>query len=204
MVETGLTGGSTYRLAQILRAATFGAMAMALAAAAPAHDPNSEPSRNPDAAVPSEIERLLDVAQPPQTVAGEVVDGVALEAFYRPRNWQPAWTGDTAELRDFLAHAPDQGLASLPLHLKAIAARLDPTKPVKIAEGDLLLTDAVLRYADAMRGQRVDPADIEDDWLVPTPNFDALGFLNLHLADIVTALAGLEPAYNGYKALRDA
>jgi len=162
--------------------------------------PDSAPA---PAAIAHEIARILDVTPPIEAIAGESVDGSALAAFYRARDWAPAWAADSTDIRDALAKAGDEGLASLPLHLKTVGARIESGKPPAIAEGDLLLTDAVMRYAAALRGQRVDPSDIEDDWFVPTPNFDAVEFVSKHHDDIVAALAALEPGYNGYRLLRD-
>lgn len=150
------------------------------------------------------IERTLDVSPHIEALAGENVDGAALAVFYRGRHWEPAWRDNSTGLRELLAKAGDDGLASLPLHLKQIGLLIDSSTPGKAAEGDMLLTDAVLRYAAAMRGQRVDPSDIEDDWFVRTPAFDPVDFAVKHHDDIVAALPGLAPNYNGYRALRDA
>ncbi len=185
--------------AQLLRLAAVSAIAFATMAATPVPPTISEAN-----AVASAIERTLDGAQPVETLANESVDGSALTGFYRARHWTPLWTGRAAPVIDALSKAGDDGLASLPLHMKAIAARIDAAPPAKAAEGDMLLTDAVMRFASAMRGQRVDPSDIEDDWFVPTPNFDAVDYLTKHEDDIVPALGALAPAYNGYKVLRDA
>ena len=182
------------RVAALL--ALLAAVSHPAAASAPAAAITDDP-------VAQEIERVLTTNPPIETVAGETVDGEALLAFYRPRHFVPAWQGAPAGLRDLLATAGDEGLASLPLHLKAIAARIDSAKPTAVAESELLLTDAVLRYAAAMRGQRVDPTDLEDDWYVATPNFDPVDFVARHQGDIVAALAGLEPDYMGYKLLKE-
>jgi murein L,D-transpeptidase YcbB/YkuD len=186
-----------------VRLVAFGALAFLTIAAAPAPDA-AVPAAAANDAVATAIEHVLDVNPAVQTMAGETVDGAALTAFYRARHWAAAWHDQAAAVQSALAAAGDDGLASLPLHLKAIAARIDAPQPAKAAEGEMLLTDAVLRYAAAMRGQRVDPTDIEDDWFVATPGFDTVAFASKHVGDIVPALAGLAPQYNGYHALRDA
>jgi murein L,D-transpeptidase YcbB/YkuD len=155
------------------------------------------------ASVAHEIARILGATPPIETLAGESVDGNALLAFYHARDFAPAWREGSTSVRDVLANSGDEGLASLPLHLKAITPRIDSDKPAAAAEGDLLLTDAILRYAAALRGQRVDPTDIEDDWYVSTPNFDPVEFVSKHQGDIVAALAGLEPEYVGYRQLKE-
>ncbi len=187
-----------------LRWAALGAVLFLTVAAAPAPDAPSPQPAAASGAVATAIEHMLDTATPLQALAGETVDGAALATFYRARHWVPAWHDNAAAVQTVLAAAGDDGLASLPLHLKAIAGRIDAGQPGKAAEGDMLLTDAVLRYAAAMRGQRVDPADIEDDWFLPAPTFDAVAYVGKHVGDIVPALADLAPQYTGYRALREA
>jgi murein L,D-transpeptidase YcbB/YkuD len=149
-----------------------------------------------------EIERHLADAVDSLKVDGELLDAVALKNFYQPRGWRAAWSDGADKVRALLAVADQEGLPLFPFHLNAIAARLNQATPQKRAEGDMMLTDAVLRYAAAMRGQRVDPAEIEDDWFVPTPPFDAVAFVAAHLRDADTALAGLAPPFAAYQALR--
>jgi murein L,D-transpeptidase YcbB/YkuD len=184
-----------------MRVAAFAGLIVASAAAGPAaaNPTGGDPGED---SVSHEIARILGATPPVDTLAGESVDGAALLNFYRARDFAPAWRDASAPVLDTLTHAGDEGLASLPLHLKAIAPRIDSDKPTAAAEGDLLLTDAILRYAAAMRGQRVDPTDIEDDWFVPTPGFDPVDFLSKHRGDIAAALAGLEPEYVGYRMLK--
>jgi len=194
--QPGSFAAATARLAAIVAMLAFAV------AARPASASLTEGTTGDDT-VAHEIARILGAPQPIETLAGESVDGTALAAFYRGRNWTPAWKDAPAALRETLANAGDEGLGSLPLHTKAIAARIDSDKAPVAAEGDLLLTDAVLRYAAAMRGQRVDPTDIEDDWYLPPGNFDPVEFVAKHQGDIAAALAGLDPDYMGYKLLKE-
>lgn len=177
-----------------LRLITVTAAMMVLAAATPPVGIDT---------VGQEIEQRLASEPAPSHIGSEPVDGAALAVFYRQRQWRPAWEGDTSVLQSLLGAAGDEGLGSLPLHLKAIASLNAGTTAAAAADSDMLLTDAVLRYAAAMRGQRVDPADIEDDWYLGTPSFDPVAFLTAHHDDIATALAGLAPPYDGYRLLRE-
>ncbi len=178
--------------ARLLAAAAVAAL---LGAAAP---PPESDSAN------QEIERRLSLDPAPAKLAGESIDGEALRAFYAERAWRPAWSENAEALIAILASAGDDGLAGLSLHLAALHTHAAAESRTNEAESDILLTDALLRYAYAMRGQRVDPADIEDDWLVPLPPFDAVAFLEKHVDDAPAALADLQPHYEGYQALRAA
>ena len=137
-------------------------------------------------------------------IGAQSVDGDALQNFYQSRQWRPAWTPDLADqVTAILNTAPLDGIPASPLHLAALAAlRKATNSPANTADAELLLSDAVMRYAAAMRGRRVDPGEIEDDWLLTTPEFDPVAFLQSHSRDIVPALQGLQVPYAGYQALR--
>lgn len=182
--------------AHILRAFAVTALLLASegAAAAPPVAPNDPAAQ--------EIQKRLSGSGDTARIAGEEVDLNRLRTFYQSRGWRPAW-GDAAEkLVGTLSAADQEGLPSDGLHLTAIAQRRTAGAPPGLAEQDLLITDALLRYANAMRGQRVDPTRIEDDWFLPTPAFDALAFLQEHVRDMPQALRALQPPYAGYQLLR--
>lgn len=151
--------------------------------------------------VATEIERFF--ANVPAKLDGEEVDIQALRGFYQERRWQPAWTGQEAGIEPVLAAANLDGLPTRPFHLKAIRARLAaiPSAAAQ-AEADILVSDAILGYAKAMRGQRVQPRLVDEDWLLATPSFDAQAFLRRSVRDGAAALQGLVPAFAGYHALR--
>jgi murein L,D-transpeptidase YcbB/YkuD len=147
----------------------------------------------------SEIQRHLASSSAPIKIAGEDVDPIPLRSFYSARGWRPAWTDVADRLVAILATADQDGLATDGLHLPQLSGRRGT---LGVAEQDLLLTDALVRYAAAMRGQRVSPSQIDDDWMVPTPSFDALAFVQSHLRDMPSALKTLQPPYAGYQLLR--
>ncbi|PKU26541.1 murein L,D-transpeptidase [Telmatospirillum siberiense] len=149
-----------------------------------------------------EIQKRLTGTAETTRIAGEEVDLGQLRAFYQPRGWRPAWNDTADKLIGTLSAADQEGLPTEGLHLTAIAQRRTAGGTPGLADQDMLITDALLRYANAMRGQRVDPTHIEDDWFLPTPPFDAQAFLQEHARDMATALRGLQPPYAGYQLLR--
>ena len=168
--------------------------ALALGAAAPPSD-----------AAAAEIRRRLSEAGDVLKIDNELLDTEALRRFYETRLWRPAWNAAMAEkLLPILADADQDGLPLHPLHVAAITARRQGGSAPQQAESDLLLTDGLLRYAGAMRGQRVDPAEIEDDWFLDIPPFSPVSFLKDHIQDLPTALPGLAAPYQGYQALKRA
>lgn len=149
-----------------------------------------------------EIQKRLTGTADTVRIAGEDVDLGQLRAFYQPRGWRPAWMDSADKLISTLASADQEGLRTDGLHLAAINQRRAAGGTSGLAEQDLLLTDALLRYAFAMRGQRVDPTRLEEDWFLPTPSFDPLAFLQEHARDMTSALRGLQPPFAGYQLLR--
>jgi len=174
----------------VLLAASLLAMHQAVAAA-PANDP-----------LAVEIQHRLASAGEEFSIDRELLDGSALRSLYQPRQWRPLWGDQAEQLLGLLSSSDLDGLPPERFHVKAIAAKRAAKDPAAQAEAELLLTDGALRYASAMRGQRVDPRDIEDDWLLVPAPFDATPYLRDHTKDVVAALKSLQPPYAGYQLLR--
>jgi murein L,D-transpeptidase YcbB/YkuD len=170
-----------------------GPTAQAVGAAAPPQD-----------GAGAEIHRRLAEAGDVVRIDNEQLDAEALRRFYETRLWRPAWTAMADRLLPILATADQDGIPVGQMHVAAIAARHSGGTSQQIAESDLLLTDGLLRYANAMRGQRTDPAEYEDDWFLEIPPFSPVSFLKDHVNDLPTALAGLAAPYQGYQLLKKA
>ena len=134
-----------------------------------------------------------------------------LLAFYQSRNFQPAWSGDAqqdaGEVRAVLARAHEQGLRDGDYKLSPDVSSPAPgAEPAEIAQYDLALTDAVLRYSRDVRTGRVQPNAIYEDVELPAPGFDAVAALTRALANHSTAkfLADLPPAHPEYRRLTKA
>ena len=151
----------------------------------------------------AEIHRRLSEASDVLKIDNELLDADALRRFYETRLYRPAWNNVADQILPILSAADLEGLPLHPLHLAAIQTRRQATvSPQKQAETDLLLTDGLLRYASAMRGQRVDPEDIEDDWFLELPPFNPVIFLKDHVNDLPAALQNLGAPYMGYQLLK--
>jgi len=159
------------------------------------------PNQAPDA-ISAEIHRRLGDVGDVLKIDGELLDAEALRRFYDTRLWRPAWLAMADQLLPVLSAADQEGLALRPLHVAAISARRAASGVQGQAELDLLFTDGLLRYAAAMRGQRVDPTEIEDDWYLETPSFSPVLWLKDHVRDLPAALPTLAAPYQGYQLLR--
>ena len=130
----------------------------------------------------------------------EAVSDERSRSFYEARQWQPAWTEETAEaLVQAIDGATRHGLNKD--HFLAEAARSEEP-----ASREAALTLAALAYADALARGRVDPERIRDIYEVSRPAFDAPAALNqaLQQGDLATWFDGLAPQDAEYRALSDA
>ncbi len=129
-------------------------------------------------------------------LGGRTLDRDTLTAIYQKREFQPIW--DDAR-RASLQQAFDEALSQ---GLDAAAYAVPEGEPV---EREVLTTDAFLRFALALGKGRIAPTDLETDWMVPAPAFDAAKTLDRALAgNIHDVLAALVPDDPGYQRLRDA
>ena len=124
-------------------------------------------------------------------------------AFYRAREFQPAWIDgqerqDSAgAARGLLARAGEQGLRAEDYALD------DDCDALASAQCDIALTEAVLRYAHDVRVGRETPDKIYSDIALSAPPFDAAPALNQAVASrtVPDWLSALPPAHPEYGRL---
>ena len=159
-----------------------------------------------------------DATPPAVWIGGEpIVLHPSVVPLYHARRLAPAWS-DRAS-RDTLLHAlrasaahgldPDAYRADA---LTRLARALDARENVQLdadtaaADLDLALTDALFRYADDVRGARVNPTDLYRHlWAdhradAPTGLADVLG----EAPSVAAWIESLPPPHPGYRRLRDA
>ncbi|MEO0558597.1 MAG: L,D-transpeptidase family protein [Bacteroidota bacterium] len=181
--------------------------------------------------VQSRIEPLMDQ---PLRVAGGLADAHSeLATLYSDRDHAPLWTTVSARaaLESVLRAAPGDGLRPTEVHAPTIAAlirqleaaeiewashtdaardTLSDPRPALLARLDVVLTDGLLRYGDAVLGARVDAAALYPGTWFPTQR-DSLGTRAAAFHDALatgnaqsarTALADLHPPHAEYHRLR--
>jgi murein L,D-transpeptidase YcbB/YkuD len=129
-----------------------------------------------------------------------------LLAFYRSRDFQPAWTGSAqqeslaAEAEVVLARAHEQGLNDADYR---IPMKLPQISPSGAAAFEIRFTDALLRYARNVRTGRVWPGAVYDDVELEKSSFDPAAALSDALSrdSLKSFLAGLPPAHPQYRLL---
>jgi murein L,D-transpeptidase YcbB/YkuD len=162
--------------------------------------------------VPAEVQDLLQRGDTLR-VDGREITVAPLARFYRAREFAPAWGPDGDGLRraeltlETLGRADDHGLAASDYVSIALRRRAQPATGVEAAERELLLTDALLRYAADVRGGRIRPAAAQPDWGIPErpPPDLAAGLAAAIEGDSLQAwLAALPPPHAGYARLVEA
>jgi L,D-transpeptidase YcbB len=125
-------------------------------------------------------------------IAGRPLDRAALNRLYEGREFAPVWVTSPereAALRTALAEASRHGLDPRAFAIPELGE----------GEREVMLTDAFLRYAGALAQGRVSAADIEDDWALRRPDFDAAAAFERaasgDVAEVLHAFTPDEPRY---------
>lgn len=169
----------------------------------------ASPPPTVSASVAAELRALLDQA-PAHGVAGEPVGSTALRTVYAAFGGHPLWLDPKAEARRnaldaALATASAQGLPADDLHLKALATLAPSTSAHEVAARDVLLTDALLRYATALRQGAAAAAALGPDWHIAADPFDPApaviaALQSDRLPEFLSALSPTDPQYAGLRA----
>jgi murein L,D-transpeptidase YcbB/YkuD len=165
-----------------------------------------------ESVVPSDIANQIQGAldQPAvTTVGGQSILLPAVQQVYRARAYQPLWQAPGAEawatqLMTTLAAAGAHGIDDGNFHLSALQDRKGQTDPRNVAETDILLTDAYLRYAGKARPDNAKA--LGSFWLIEPDWHDPAGAL-IAAVDAGTfpeLLQSLLPAAPQYRLLVDA
>ena len=165
------------------------------------------------AVTPATVAPHLAARLAADSTAGALHPGV--HDVYAARGGQPVWfaRADRDAALDLLAHA-DRDALPLDSALAGLRALADTaTAPASLADADVGVTDALLRFGDALGRPRVDAAALYGHNWTPAPPAppDAAARLAEALAEApspTAALAlwadGLRPRHPGYRRLRDA
>jgi murein L,D-transpeptidase YcbB/YkuD len=157
-----------------------------------------------DAAPYSEIRNRLESGTG-LAIAGEKLHGALLRQFYAAHNYAAVWPSHPAQAKALLGavlRAGEQGLDPDLFH----AALLHNPAAVAPIDRELLLSDAVLGYADALaRGVLPIEERMDDEDLRPEP-VDVAAALDaaINSADPAAAITALAPHSADYRALQRA
>lgn len=155
-----------------------------------------------------------------ETLSNRVIDGeriyssILVERFYKGRNYEPAWSRDGRVMQaDILIRAVEEaygdGLTPDYYHIGLIKSLVDKAEkkllePLRIADLDILLTDAFITLGCHLSGGCVNPVTIESEWFAKRGNVDVSSILEqaLRKKRIREALMKLRPEQGSYARLR--
>jgi murein L,D-transpeptidase YcbB/YkuD len=151
-----------------------------------------------------------------KVIGGELIySAVLVESFYKGRNYQPAWSqGGRLMQAETLIKAVEEaygdGLTPDYYHLGIIRPLVHTVEkeslpdPMRLADLDILLTDAFLTLGCHLSGGCVNPVTIETEWFAKRRNVDVSYVLEqaLKKKQIREALAMLRPEQASYDRLR--
>ncbi|HZR83272.1 MAG TPA: L,D-transpeptidase family protein [Candidatus Binatia bacterium] len=176
----------------------------------PAAAPAPPPTPAPGPGLPSAIASILVGSDAPE-VGGERLDGPSLRDLYGPRAFTPQWVDGGSPDRieaalDVLRHARDDGLNPATYHTSAIEGRLTAADERTRAELELLLSDAVMRYAVHVRTGAYRPTRPTKEIGLAPADVDPTVFVLEATAvpDVRAYLASLAPRSAQYAALKSA
>ena len=143
---------------------------------------------------------MVDPGAVNQNALQSAVSDERVRQFYEGRNWEPAWTSDSAPgLVSVLRQASRHGL--------------DPTEYIAPVENagdpaarEAALTKAALDLADALGDGKSNPNEIFEVYTLPRPQLDPVAGLSSAVADNRAGewIEGLAPSDAEYRALSEA
>ncbi|GBD32068.1 hypothetical protein HRbin33_01030 [bacterium HR33] len=203
----------------------FAAIRCVIALSCAALSPGAAQAQSLSERVAEHIRQRLEAAGTAAAVSlgGELVFAVeALPSYYRRAGYRPAWSGDRGvlprafSLLEALRGAEQEGLRAEDYHLERLASALrdarsrqlsrEPPDAERLAELDLLLSDAFLVYASHLALGRVNPETIHPEWKANRRGVDLTSALERVVAgdDPGAVLRELTPAQEEYARLREA
>jgi len=161
--------------------------------------------------------RIFEARSPLRSAIGgeRVYSSVLVEGFYRGRNYQPAWSRNgrltqTEALTMAVEEAYGDGLTPDYYHLGLIRSLVDKVKkeaspdPARLADLDIILTDAFLTLGCHLSAGCVNPVTIEAEWFAKRGSVDVSSVLEqaLRKKQIREELMRLRPIQGSYENLR--
>ena len=183
-----------------------------LTLALPAHAEGEPQPQLASGTLPANLEQLISSPPRAKKVLADAGDAQAAKAFYAARGYAPLWVTDSGfnanaqRAMGEIARADDWGLKAadfvLPAPLNA------PATQDALAQSELMLTRAVLKYARYAKGGRIpDPGTMLSGFIDRKPQLIApdLVLEQISVGPVADAyLRGLHPHHAGFETLRQA
>jgi len=162
------------------------------------------------------VKQRINAGKETSTVSA---DGIILHSqnvlprYYEARNYEPSWTDSKnfSALISILEDAYNEGLNPTDYNLERIVELIGETNknqdPEKIADLEMLMTDAIFFYGSHLIMGKVDQSKISSGWEVPPNslpgNGDSLLSIALAQKDLGQTINSLKPDNFMYKGMRN-
>ena len=138
---------------------------------------------------------------------GDLENAEALHAFYSARSYRPVWVGDEGYfqegriLADTFADAATHGLFPEDYFASKATALIEAGKTSDLAELELTLSRALLRYGQDLKKGHVTPSQIDSELFLEPEKVDPVWLLEgaSTASDLAVFLADLAPAEPQYR-----
>jgi murein L,D-transpeptidase YcbB/YkuD len=187
-----------------LRSPNLQALAFSLVLAVTVH---AADSGRADSLTPA----LKSVLATASSLTKNVRDAETLRAFYTERRQLAVWVHATGPkpaaqaVINLIAEAEREGLVPESYNLAALVSRERASDAATLSELDVMLSEAVLRYARDMNHGRVAPEQFDRDWKIQERREDDLTVLRTIATapDPAAVLRALAPPHESYGRLRE-
>ncbi len=152
----------------------------------------------------SEAIRAMLAHEDPIVVDGVTLNAAWLRKLYEGRNGSGLWRDRVDAVTAVLRDAAAEGLDAAAYHPTAIANRSSDRSDEGRAALDLLVSDAVLRYASDVRYGKSRPRVTSEAAADAAPDPVPLVAVVADASDVASAMHALPPSHSEYRALRAA
>jgi murein L,D-transpeptidase YcbB/YkuD len=134
-----------------------------------------------------------------------------LQKFYMARGFEPVWCGDEDHdyniklLMGYLKAAAEEGLDPRDYRVTPDVDSCSHLDDNLMAEFDVSLTNAFLKYSKDVSTGRLDPKQVDEEWYIKRVEFDPIASLEASLKSnkLQETLTNIQPQHEQYLLLRE-
>jgi murein L,D-transpeptidase YcbB/YkuD len=134
-----------------------------------------------------------------------------LQKFYKSRGFEPVWCGkkdrsyNISLLQGYLRASADHGLNPGDYAATPDVDRCSDLDDSLMAEFDISLTNAFLKYSKDVTSGRLDPKQVDEEWFIKRVEFDPIASLDAALKSdkLQETLNNIQPQHKQYQLLQE-
>ena len=138
-------------------------------------------------------------------------DWPLLQKYYKARGFEPVWCGKQDHgysiklLQGYLKAAAEEGLNPNDYRVTPDVDDCSHLDDSLVAEFDISLTNAFLKYSKDISSGRLDPKQVDEEWYIKRVEFDPIASLDAALKSnkLQETLSNIQPQHKQYRLLRE-